>query len=40
MSCDLEVASDSPANVHGSSSERNTGAGPATSLGVACLPAT
>ena len=35
MSRDLEVASDSPANEHGSSSEKNTGAGPATSSAAA-----
>ena len=31
MSYDMEAASDSPASVHGSSSEENTGAAPATS---------
>ena len=34
MSYDMEAASDSPASVHGSSSEENTGAAPATSSAV------
>ena len=40
MSYDMEAASDSPASVHGSSSEENTGAAPATSSAVASLAAT
>ena len=40
MSYDMEAASDSPASVHGSSSEENTGAAPATSSAVASLTAT
>ena len=36
----MEAASDSPASVHGSSSEENTGAAPATSSAVASLAAT